>query len=359
MEFCGGHTHAISRYGVTDLLPANVRMIHGPGCPVCVLPIGRVDMAIRPGAGAGRHPLHLRRLPARAGLRRPVADEGEGARRRHPHGLFERRRAEDGAGQPGARRWSSSPSASRPRRRRRRWPIKQAPPLGLKNFSRALLPRADAVGDRQHPRIAGSAPVGHRAARRLHRPGARVDGHRQPALRVLRRGVPQAGGHRRLRAARRHAGDPDADAPGQRRPGRGRKRVLAGRRRATATSRRRNLVAEVFELRREFEWRGLGVVPYSALRIRREFAEFDAEQRFALDYRRCADHKACECGAILRGVKRPQDCKLFGTVCTPENPIGSCMVSFGGGLRGPLHLWPLQGCRDERGQRKTTSDRST
>jgi hydrogenase expression/formation protein HypD len=90
------------------------------------------------------------------------------------------------------------------------------------------------------------------------------------------------------------------------------------------------LVADVFELRKSFEWRGLNVLPYSALRIRQEFAEFDAERRFAITYVPVADHKACECGAILRGVKRPQDCKLFGNVCTPENPIGSCMVSSEG-----------------------------
>jgi hydrogenase expression/formation protein HypD len=91
-----------------------------------------------------------------------------------------------------------------------------------------------------------------------------------------------------------------------------------------------NLVSELFELRRSFEWRGLNEVPYSALRIRKEFAEFDAEKRFDIDYKTVPDNKACECGAILRGVKRPQDCKIFGTVCTPENPIGSCMVSSEG-----------------------------
>jgi hydrogenase expression/formation protein HypD len=89
-------------------------------------------------------------------------------------------------------------------------------------------------------------------------------------------------------------------------------------------------VAEVFELRRSFEWRGLGEVPYSALRIREAFATFDAERRFDLVARPVADNKACECGAILRGVRQPRDCKLFGTVCTPENPIGSCMVSSEG-----------------------------
>jgi hydrogenase expression/formation protein HypD len=87
------------------------------------------------------------------------------------------------------------------------------------------------------------------------------------------------------------------------------------------------LVAQIFELRDRFEWRGLGEVPHSALRIRPAYARFDAEVRFGLNYSPVPDHKQCECGAILRGVKRPADCKLFGTVCTPESPMGSCMVS--------------------------------
>jgi hydrogenase expression/formation protein HypD len=90
------------------------------------------------------------------------------------------------------------------------------------------------------------------------------------------------------------------------------------------------LVAEVFEVRETFEWRGLGVVPHSGLAIRSRFAAFDAEKRFGLIYRQVADNPACECSAIIRGVKKPLDCKLFGSVCTPENPIGSCMVSSEG-----------------------------
>jgi hydrogenase expression/formation protein HypD len=90
------------------------------------------------------------------------------------------------------------------------------------------------------------------------------------------------------------------------------------------------LVAEVFELRKTFEWRGLGEVPYSALAIKERYRAFDAEARYAIAYRSVPDNKACECGAILRGVKKPTDCKVFGTVCTPENPIGSCMVSSEG-----------------------------
>jgi hydrogenase expression/formation protein HypD len=90
------------------------------------------------------------------------------------------------------------------------------------------------------------------------------------------------------------------------------------------------LVAGVFELRRTFEWRGLGVVPYSALRIKDAYAGFDAERRLRVETVPIADHKACECGAVLRGVKKPTDCRVFGTVCTPETPIGSCMVSSEG-----------------------------
>jgi hydrogenase expression/formation protein HypD len=90
------------------------------------------------------------------------------------------------------------------------------------------------------------------------------------------------------------------------------------------------LVAEVMELRRSFEWRGLGLVPYSALQIKHAYAEFDAEKRFPVPVVSACDVKGCECPAILRGAKRPTDCKLFGTVCSPDNPMGSCMVSSEG-----------------------------
>jgi hydrogenase expression/formation protein HypD len=86
-------------------------------------------------------------------------------------------------------------------------------------------------------------------------------------------------------------------------------------------------VAEAFELRKSFEWRGLGVVPYSALRLKEPFAAFDAERRFEVPDVSVPDHPRCECGAILRGLKQPLDCRIFGTACTPDHPLGSCMVS--------------------------------
>lgn len=87
---------------------------------------------------------------------------------------------------------------------------------------------------------------------------------------------------------------------------------------------------EIFELRESFEWRGLGAVPFSALRLKEVFAEFDAEKRFSMPKRHSPDNRACACGAILRGEKTPTECKLFGTVCTPAHPIGACMVSSEG-----------------------------
>ncbi|WP_298192560.1 response regulator [Metallibacterium sp.] len=90
------------------------------------------------------------------------------------------------------------------------------------------------------------------------------------------------------------------------------------------------LMDQVFEVRDRFEWRGLGEIPLSALRLRAAYAAFDAEHHYTLGYRSVADNRACECAVILRGLRRPIDCKLFGTVCTPEAPMGSCMVSSEG-----------------------------
>jgi hydrogenase expression/formation protein HypD len=86
-------------------------------------------------------------------------------------------------------------------------------------------------------------------------------------------------------------------------------------------------MSQVFELRPHFEWRGLGFIAQSALRLNADFAEFDAERRYAMPGVRVADPKACQCGEVLKGVLKPWQCKVFGTACTPQTPIGTCMVS--------------------------------
>ena len=329
MEFCGGHTHAISRYGVADLLPAPVRMIHGPGCPVCVLPIGRIDLAIRLALEQRRDPVHLRRLPARAGLEQPVAAEGQGTRRRRAHGLFAGRRAEDRAGDHPEREvvffaigfeTTTPPTAL---------VIKEAARLGLANFSvlcnHVLTPAAITnILESPEVRELGTLPL---------------DGFIGPAhVSTIIGSQPYEFFAEEYRKPVVIAGFEPLDVMQAilmlvRQINEGRAEVENEFTRAVTREgnlKAQALVSEVFELRRSFEWRGLGQVPYSALRIREAFAAFDAERRFKLETRSVADNKACECGAILRGVKHPRDCKVFGTVCTPENPIGSCMVSSEG-----------------------------
>ena len=328
MEFCGGHTHAISRYGVADLLPDNVKMIHGPGCPVCVLPIGRVDQAIRLALEQGvtlctygdclRVPasdgLSLMKAKARGGDIRMVysSTDAVALARKNPDKQvvffaigFET---------------TTPPTAVA---------IKQAAALGLKNFSvlccHVLTPSAiSSILESPEVRQWGTVPLdgfigpAHVSTIIGSRPYEFfAEEYRKP---VVIAGFEPLDVMQAIKMLIRQVNEGRAEVENEF---------------ARAVSREGNLkaqelVAEVFEMRKTFEWRGLRVLPYSALRIRGTFAEFDAEKRFPLGYASVPDHKACECGAILRGVKRPQDCKIFGTVCTPENPVGSCMVSSEG-----------------------------
>jgi hydrogenase expression/formation protein HypD len=322
MEFCGGHTHAISRYGIADLLPPNVRMIHGPGCPVCVLPIGRIDQAIRLAREHGailctyadclRVPAsdHLSLLKAKAlGAKVRMVYSTQDAlkiARENPDRQvvflaigFET---------------TTPPTAVA---------VKQARAEGLKNFSilcnHVLTPAA------MHAILAG---------------GVAIDGFVGPAH------VSTVIGSRPYEVFASDYGKPVVIAGFEpldvmqailmlvRQVNDG--RAVVENEFTRAVTREGNLKAqavvnEVFELRDSFEWRGLGTVPHSALRLSRiAMADFDAELRFDVPYVAVPDNKACECAAILRGQKRPEECAIFGTVCTPDNPVGSCMVSSEG-----------------------------
>jgi hydrogenase expression/formation protein HypD len=89
-------------------------------------------------------------------------------------------------------------------------------------------------------------------------------------------------------------------------------------------------IAEVFELREFFEWRGLGSIDHSGVRLRERYAAYDAERKFAVPSVSIADPKACQCGEVLKGIIKPRQCKVFGTACTPETPLGALMVSSEG-----------------------------
>jgi hydrogenase expression/formation protein HypD len=328
MEFCGGHTHAISRYGVPDLLPANVRMIHGPGCPVCVLPIGRIDLAIKLALEQGvilctyadtlRIPasgqLSLMRAKARGGDIRMVYSVMDALRiaRDNP--------AKEVVFFAIGFETTTPPTAVA---------IKQAQAEGLKNFSvlccHVLTPSAIMnILESPEVRELGTVPLdgfigpAHVSTIIGSRPYEFfAEEYRKP---VVIAGFEPLDVMQAIRMLVRQVNEGRAEVENEFT----RAVTPAGNEKA------QNLVSEVFELRRSFEWRGLGEVPYSALRIREAYADLDAEKRFHLEYQPVPDNKACECGAILRGVKKPTDCKIFGTVCTPENPMGSCMVSSEG-----------------------------
>jgi hydrogenase expression/formation protein HypD len=328
MEFCGGHTHAISRYGVPDLLPENVRMIHGPGCPVCVLPIGRIDLAIQLALERGVTVCTYAdtvRVPASHGLSLMKA-KARGGDIRMVYAVTDALKiARDNPGKDVVFfaigfETTTPPTAVA---------IKAAQAEGLKNFSvlccHVLTPSAIMnILESPEVRELGTVPL---------------DGFIGPAhVSTVIGSRPYEFFAEEYRKPVVIAGFEPLDVMQAilmlvRQVNEGRATVENEFTRAVTpegNEKAQNLVSDVFELRRSFEWRGLGEVPYSALRIREKYAEFDAERRYHLEYQPVPDNKACECGAILRGVKKPTDCKIFGTVCTPETPMGSCMVSSEG-----------------------------
>ena len=321
MEVCGGHTHAIYRFGLKDLLPSNIELIHGPGCPVCVLPMGRID----DGLSMARDPNvifcafgDMMRVPGATGS--PLQHKARGMdvrivyspsdalsiARKNPdrHVMFFAIGFE-----------TTAPSTA--------LILMRAKALGIANFSVfsnhvTIIPAIRAILDSPDMRIDAFIGPGHVSTVIGCRPYewiAKNEGRPivvtgfEPAdilqsmvmlLKQLRAGeskvenqytrvVPWEGNHAALRA-----------------------------------------MAEVFELRPYFEWRGMGFISQSALKIKDSYAQWDAEQRFDTPGVRVTDPKAAQCGEVLKGVLRPAQCKLFGKECTPEQPVGALMVSSEG-----------------------------
>jgi hydrogenase expression/formation protein HypD len=328
MEFCGGHTHAISRYGLEDLLPPAIRLIHGPGCPVCVLPVGRIDTAIRLAA----RPEVM--LCTYGDLMRVPGSKGTSLLKAKATGADVRMI------------YSAADALALARAHPKRQVVLFAigfetttPPTALvirlaarerlTNFTvfcNHVLTPAAIQNILESPDVRSLGAV-------------RLDGFVGPAhVSTVIGSAPYAFFAEEFAKPVVIAGFEPLDVMQAvlmlvRQVNEGRHEVenQYGRAvRAEGNEHAKRDVAEIFELRKRFEWRGLGVVPYSALAIKREYAAFDAERRFGLEYIPARDTPGCQCGAVLRGVKTPTECRLFGTVCTPETPMGSCMVSSEG-----------------------------
>ena len=328
MEFCGGHTHAIFRYGVQDLLPKNVHLVHGPGCPVCVLAIPRLDLAIELAQQPDvtlvsygdmlRVPASRRRslLKARAGgadVRMVYsAVEALAISEQHPGRQvvffaigFE----------------TTTPATA--------ILIREAQRRKLANLSvycnHVLTPSAiqsildsPEVRELGRVRVDGFIGPSHVSTVIGSRPYEYfADEYQKP---VVISGFEPLDVLCSILMLVRQLNEGRAVVENEFTRGVSR----------DGNVKAQQLVADVFELRPQFEWRGLGKVAYSGLRVKQAYAAFDAERRFELREKPVPENKACQCPAIIRGVKKPTDCAIFGTVCTPRNPIGSCMVSSEG-----------------------------
>ena len=325
MEFCGGHTHAVFRYGIPDLLPDNVEMVHGPGCPVCVLPVARLDMAIEL---AGREDVILAsygdmlRVPAsrRNSL---LKARGQGRDVRVVQSTVEALKLARENPDKQVVMFAIGFETTTPQTA---LAIQQAEKMGLENFSvfcnHVLTPSAiQSILDSPEVRDLGQV---------------RVDGFLGPShVSTIIGSEPYEFFAQEYQRPVVIAGFEPLDVMASivmliRQLNEGRAEVENQFKRGVqreGNAKAKALVAETLELRPEFAWRGLGTVPYSGLRIKSRFARFDAEKRFDLVEKEVRENKACQCPAVIRGVKKPTDCEIFGTVCTPRNPIGSCMVS--------------------------------
>jgi hydrogenase expression/formation protein HypD len=318
MEVCGGHTHTIFKHGIEDILPENIELIHGPGCPVCVLPMGRIDDAIAIAKTEGTIFTtfgDMMRVPGSQGSLLDAKAAGADVRfiyspldalkiaRQNPKKEvvffaigFE----------------TTAPSTA--------VTLLQAKNEDIQNFSVfcnhvTIIPTIKAILDSPDLRLDGFIGPGHVSmviglrtyqfiARDYQKPVV-ISGFEpldiiQSILMLLKQY--QTG---KVVVENQY------------------KRVV----RPEGNLKSLEVMTQTMELRPYFEWRGLGFITHSALKIRSDFAQWDAEERFEVPGLQVADPKACQCGEVLKGVIKPWECKVFGTACTPETPIGSCMVS--------------------------------
>src|SRR3954454_7529456 len=321
MEVCGGHTHTIYRHGIKDLLPDQVELVHGPGCPVCVLPMGRVDEGI---AIAERPEVmftcfgDMMRVPGSRGTLLEVKAQGADIRMVYSP-LDALRLARENPEREvvffAIGFETTTPSTA--------LTLQRAEAEGIKNFSLfcnhvTIIPAIRAILDSPDLRLDGFIGPGHVSTVIGLRPYRFIAGdYGKP---VVVSGFEPLDVLQGVYMILRQLRDGRSEIENQY------SRVVREEGNPLAL----RAIAETMELRTTFEWRGLGFISQSALKLRSEFADWDAEVRYEIPGVRVADPKVCQCGEVLKGVIKPWQCKVFGTACTPDRPIGTCMVSSEG-----------------------------
>ena len=320
MEFCGGHTVTIFKYGIRQVLPATIEMVSGPGCPVCVTPNADLDKAIAlsqvPEVIITTFGDMLKVPGSHSSLQKIKAD---GADVRVVYSTTNALKiAEENPAKSviflGIGFETTTPTIAAS--------ILQAEERGIKNYyilsmHKLCPPVIRALLDSGEIRLHGLICPGHVSAiigshpwefiTRDYGIPCVVSGFEPiDILQCIDMLVTQVeNGESKVEIAYRRGVRPE-----------GNQQAL-------------KLIEQVFEPC-PAEWRGIGEVPGSGLRLRKEYRSFDAELAFEIDPGPVYEPVGCICGDILRGVKTPADCKLFGKACTPEYPVGPCMVSSEG-----------------------------
>lgn len=321
MEVCGGHTHSIFRYGLEGMLPKQIELIHGPGCPVCVLPMGRVDDCV----SIAENPKVIfttfgdaMRVP---GSKKSLLQaKAEGADVRMVYSPMDalalaRKNPDREVVFFGLGFETTMPSTA--------LTILQAEAEGIRNFSVfcnhiTIVPTIKAILDSPGLQLDGFLGPGHVSMVIGTAPYEFIANfYRKP---MVVAGFEPLDILQSIWMVLKQIKEGRADIENQY------ARIVPDGGNAPALQ----AVSRVYELREFFEWRGLGSIDHSGVRLRDEYLHFDAEQKFAIPNLKIADPKSCQCGEVLKGVIKPWQCKVFGSACTPETPLGALMVSSEG-----------------------------
>jgi hydrogenase expression/formation protein HypD len=321
MEVCGGHTYSIYRFGLQDLLPQNIELVHGPGCPVCVLPMGRMD----DGLNIARQEEviftafgDVMRVPGRQGT--PLELRSKGADIRMVYSPLDALKLALDHPERKVVLFSIGFETTAPSTA---LTLLQARELDVPNFyvfsnHVLILPAIRAILDSPDMRIDGFIGPGHVSTVIGARPYEFVAKHYNKP--VVISGFEPLDLLQSILMLLKQLREGRAEVENQYH------RVVTWEGNAAALQ----AMEEVFEVRPVFEWRGLGFISQSALKLKPEFARWDAEVHFRVEGARVADPKAAQCGDVLKGALKPHQCKLFGKECTPEHPVGALMVSSEG-----------------------------
>ncbi|RUV14842.1 hydrogenase formation protein HypD [Mesorhizobium sp. M7A.T.Ca.TU.009.01.3.1] len=321
MEVCGGHTHSIFRYGLEGMLPDAIELVHGPGCPVCVLPMGRVDdcvsIAERPEVIFTTFGDAMRVPGSKKSLQQAKADGADVRMVYSPMDALSlaRKNPDREVVFFGLGFETTMPSTA--------LTVLQAEADGIQNFSVfcnhiTIVPTIKAILDSPDLHLDGFLGPGHVSMVIGTAPYEFIaDFYKRP---MVVAGFEPLDVLQSIWMVLKQIKDGRAEIENQY------ARIVpeAGNNAALTA------VGKVYELREFFEWRGLGSIDHSGVKVRDEYASFDAERKFAIPGVKIADPKSCQCGEVLKGVIKPWQCKVFGTACTPEIPLGALMVSSEG-----------------------------